>query len=80
MQCCCSSPKLDGAMHAKQVNPVSAAGMLDVLQVPQGKYVLQSAANSVLGRQFIQLAKSKGVRTINIVRRHDHDQELKDLG
>ena len=33
------------------VNPCTAAGMLDVLQVPKGEWLLQSAAGSVLGRQ-----------------------------
>ena len=33
------------------VNPCTAAGMLDVLKVPKGEWLLQSAAGSVLGRQ-----------------------------
>ena len=39
-----------------------------VLKVPQGGYLLQNGANSVLGKQLIALAKKRGVKTINIVR------------
>ena len=50
------------------------------LFLPQGKYLLQGAAASVLGRQLVQYAKHVGVKTINVVRRSEHIQELKDLG
>ncbi|KAL4447410.1 hypothetical protein ABPG75_004629 [Micractinium tetrahymenae] len=62
------------------INPVTVAGMLDVLAVPQGEYLLQTAAGSVLGRQMIQLAKHRGIRTINVVRRQEVADELKALG
>ncbi|KAK9808716.1 hypothetical protein WJX72_002434 [[Myrmecia] bisecta] len=62
------------------VNPVTAYGFLESFNAPQGEYILQSAAGSVLGRQLIQMAKHRGVRTINVVRREEQKQELKDLG
>ena len=40
---------------------------MQVLKVPAGEWVLQNAAGSALGRQFIAIAKRKGVRTINLV-------------
>ena len=40
---------------------------MQVLKVPAGEWVLQNAAGSALGRQFIAIAKKKGVRTINLV-------------
>jgi len=40
---------------------------LQVLKVPAGEWVLQNAAGSALGRQFIAIARRKGVRTINLV-------------
>ncbi len=43
-----------------------ARGM-QVLKVPAGEWVLQNAAGSALGRQFIAIARRKGVRTINLV-------------
>ena len=39
-----------------------------VLKVPQGEYLLQNGANSVLGKQLIALAHKRGIKTINIVR------------
>jgi hypothetical protein len=63
-----------------QVNPVTAFGMLDDLEIPEDKYVLQTAAGSVLGRMFIALAKRKGVKTINVVRRSAQKDELLALG
>ncbi|XP_024524246.1 enoyl-[acyl-carrier-protein] reductase, mitochondrial-like [Selaginella moellendorffii] len=62
------------------VNPWSAFGMLEVLGAPEGEYVLQTAAGSVLGRMFIQLAHHRGVKTINLVRRDEQKEELKAIG
>ena len=58
----------------------TAYGFLEVLQVPEGNFLLQAAAGSTLGRLLIALAKARGVRTINLVRRHAQVQELLDLG
>jgi NADPH:quinone reductase-like Zn-dependent oxidoreductase len=54
--------------------------MIEILQVPKGEYVIQSAAASVFGRMFIQLAKHKGIKTINLVRRDSQIEELKAIG
>ena len=51
-----------------------------MLAVPEGEWLLQSAAGSAIGRQVIQIARSRGVRTINLVRRSAQKQELHDLG
>ena len=48
--------------------------------VLQGKYLLQAAAGSSLGRQLIQYARHVGVKTINVVRREEQVQQLKELG
>ena len=58
----------------------TAYGFLEVLQVPEGKWLLQAAAGSTLGRLLIALAKARGVRTINLVRRRAQVHELLDLG
>lgn len=43
--------------------------------------MLEQALNSVCFRlQLIQYAKHKGIKTINVVRRDEHIQELKDAG
>src|SRR6266404_6436701 len=63
------------------VNPASAILMLrHVLAIPQGEWLLQSAASGELGRMIIRLAKHDGIRTVNIVRRREAVQELKNLG
>ncbi|KAJ1659043.1 mitochondrial 2-enoyl thioester reductase [Dispira simplex] len=67
------------------VNPSSAYRMLkDFVTLRPGDYVIQTGANSAVGRAVIQLCKAWDVRTINIVRdRANLDQlvhELTDLG
>ena len=61
------------------VNPVTAYGMIADLDIPKGEYLLQTGAGSVLGRQVIQMAKNKGIKTINVVRREALVAELKAL-
>ncbi len=46
----------------------------------QGEYLLQGAAGSTLGKMLIQYCKTKGIKTINVVRRQAQVQELEDLG
>ncbi len=63
------------------VNPATALVMTrDVLRVPAGAWLLQTAAGSALGRMVIRLGRHAGFRTINIVRRRDAMAELKQLG
>ena len=69
----------DSFIHV-QVNPVTAYGLLEALAVPKGQWLLQTAAGSVLGRLLIALAKRKGVKTINVVRRSAQREELLKLG
>src|SRR5260370_42208567 len=54
------------------INPASAILMLrHVLAIPQGEWLLQSAAGSELVRMIIRLAKHARVRTVNVVRRRE---------
>ena len=63
------------------INPATALLMVrHVLAVPRGDWLLQSAAGGELGRMIIRLAKHDGIRTINVVRRREAVQELKELG
>ncbi len=63
------------------INPATAILMVrHVLAVPRGDWLLQSAAGGELGRMIIRLAKHDGIRTINVVRRREAVQELKELG
>ena len=59
---------------------VTAYGFLEALKVPRGEYLLQGAAGSTLGRQLIAMAKERGVKTINVVRRKEQVQELLEIG
>ncbi len=51
-----------------------------MLQVPKGEWLLQTAAGSTLGRMLITLAKLRGVRTLNVVRRKAQAKDLLDNG
>jgi len=63
------------------VNPASALIMTrKVLRIPQGQWLLQSAAGSALGQMVIRLGKKFGFRTLNVVRRREQVEELKKLG
>lgn len=63
------------------VNPATAFIMTrKVLNVPQGDWLLQTAAGSALGKMVIRLGKSCGFRTINVVRRQEQVAELQRLG
>jgi NADPH:quinone reductase-like Zn-dependent oxidoreductase len=70
----------DAAAAQFYVNPVTVVGLLEELAVPAGEWVLQTAAGSVLGRQLIQVAKKRGIKTINVVRRREQADELKAIG
>ncbi len=64
-----------------RINPATALLLLeDHVALKPGDWVIQDVANSAVGRHLIVLAKAKGVRTINVVRRDDVAAELKALG
>ncbi|MEY3045807.1 MAG: hypothetical protein RL242_2649 [Pseudomonadota bacterium] len=64
-----------------KVNPATAKFMLDrYVDLKPGDWVVQNAANSAVGRYLIQLAKAKGVHTLNIVRREGLEKELSEMG
>ncbi len=63
------------------INPVSAWGMLhSFVRLQRGDWVVQNAANSAVGRYVIQIARSRGWKTLNVVRRSDVIEDLKALG
>jgi len=63
------------------INPATAILMIRrVLAVPQGEWLLQSAAGSEIGRMMIKIAKRDGIKTINVVRRRESVAELEQLG
>ena len=63
------------------INGATAWTLLqDFVDLEPGEWVLQDAANSNVGRYLIVLAAKWGYRTVNLVRREEVVQELKDLG
>jgi NADPH:quinone reductase-like Zn-dependent oxidoreductase len=60
------------------VNPLTAFAMVREMQLGPGNILLQTAAGSVLGQLMIQLSKIYGFDTINLVRRQETADELKD--
>jgi len=63
------------------VNPASVIAMTrHVLAVPKGAWLLQSAAGSTLGRMIVHLGRHDGFKTLNVVRRREAIDELKQLG
>ncbi|GAA5481151.1 MDR family NADPH-dependent oxidoreductase [Haloferula sargassicola] len=64
-----------------KVNPATAFRMLHgFVAVPPGGWVVQNASNSGVGRCVIQLCRSLGWRTVNLVRREELFDELKAIG
>src|SRR5207249_1922801 len=63
------------------VNPATAWVMVhEVLRLPRGAWLLQTAAGSALGRMLIRLGRFSGFHTLNVVRRAEQVEELKQLG
>ena len=54
--------------------------LFDFVDLSPGDWVVQNAANSVVGRFVIAIARRKGWRTVNVVRREELIPELRELG
>ncbi|HLM54757.1 MAG TPA: zinc-dependent alcohol dehydrogenase family protein [Pyrinomonadaceae bacterium] len=63
------------------VNPLTAWIMtVEELALEPGEWLLQTAAGSTLGRVVLQIARMRGFKTVNVVRRRGQAEELKGLG
>jgi mitochondrial enoyl-[acyl-carrier protein] reductase / trans-2-enoyl-CoA reductase len=63
------------------INPPTALMLLEsFVDLKPGDWIIQNAANSSVGTWVIQLAKAKGLKTINVVRRASLEGELKAFG
>lgn len=62
------------------LNPLTANLLLDSVVAQKGDWLIQTAANSTVGRIVVQLAKPRGINLINLVRRNDAIDELKRFG
>ena len=81
-EACMPAPPGDAAQLALlTVNgPTAEVIVEDFAKFAPGDFLVQNAANSSCGRYIIRLARRKGVRTVNVVRRPEMVQELIDLG
>jgi NADPH:quinone reductase-like Zn-dependent oxidoreductase len=75
-------PDLDVGQGAMlRINPPTALLLLsDLVDLKPGDWVIQNVANSAVGRLVIRLARARGVRTLNVVRRESLFGELRALG
>ncbi len=64
-----------------RINPPTALLMLtDIVDLKPGDWVIQNVANSAVGRLLIRLARARGLKTMDVVRRDALFGELKALG
>jgi len=64
-----------------RINPATALLLLtDIVSLKPGDWIIQNVANSAVGRLVIRLARPRGVKTVNVVRRESLFGELKSLG
>jgi NADPH:quinone reductase-like Zn-dependent oxidoreductase len=73
---------LDGVQAAMlRINPPTALLLLtDLVALRPGDWIIQNVANSAVGRFVITLARARGIRTVNVVRREALFGELTGLG
>jgi trans-2-enoyl-CoA reductase len=63
------------------INPATAYLLLtDIVKIPRDGWVIQNGANSPTARAVIAIAKSLGIKTVNVVRREELTSELKGAG
>src|SRR5215831_183602 len=75
-------PRMDLRQAAMlRINPPTALLLLtDIVTLKSGDWIIQNVANSAVGRLVIGLARQRGIRTVNVVRRDALFAELKGLG
>ena len=64
-----------------RINPPTALLLLtDIVALKPGDVIIQNVANSAVGRLVIPLARHRGLKTVNVVRRASLFPDLKALG
>jgi mitochondrial enoyl-[acyl-carrier protein] reductase / trans-2-enoyl-CoA reductase len=64
-----------------KINPMTAWRLLhDYVDLARRDWLIQNAANSAAGRAVIQIARELGFKTVNVVRRAELIEELRDEG
>jgi len=63
------------------VNPLTVCGFVDTVRKAGVKAIIQTASFGTVGKMLIRLcAKEKDIKTINLVRKEEQVQPLKDIG
>lgn len=60
--------------------PFSTISLLRFLDVQEGDWIVQNAANGAVGRMLAQLGAARGVNVLGLVRRSDDIEELRAQG
>ncbi len=81
-EACMPAPQGDAVqLSLLTVNGPTAQVLLDdFANFSSGDWLIQNAANSSCGRYLIRLARRRGVRTVNVVRRESMIADLRELG
>lgn len=79
---CTPAPEGDALQLAlTSLNGITASILVEeIAGAGEGDWLIQNGANSSCGRFVIALAKARGARTVNIVRRAELVDELKEIG
>ena len=62
------------------INPLTAYALLDKARREKHRAVVQTAAASALGQMIIRLGRSRSIPVVNVVRRQEQVDLLRDLG
>ena len=62
------------------VNPLTALGMVETMRMENHTALIHTAAASNLGQMLIKICNAEDVPLVNVVRRNEHIDMLKDLG
>jgi NADPH:quinone reductase-like Zn-dependent oxidoreductase len=75
-------PKGDvNQMSMLGMNPATAHLLLtEYVQPQRGDWIVQNGANSAVGRAIIPIARARGLKTVNVVRRQELVDELRKAG
>ncbi len=62
------------------VNPLTALGMVETMKAENHKALVHTAAASNLGQMLVKLCQADGIPLVNIVRKPEQEEILRDLG
>lgn len=60
--------------------PLSALALLEQLPLQAGDWLVQTAANGTVGKLMIGMARERGIKVLNLVRRADAKKEMEAFG